>query len=129
EHLDAGARCADPDLAVGGGQRLEQARGVRRAGGAGDPQEDVHPWGLSLLAPAVGALEEDGEPVEPSPPERSEARHRRARDDARWASEVLDLPGEASMPESLGGQVRRLEVRRPVAEIRVARRAAGGRED
>ena len=42
QHLDPGARSADPDLALGRRERLEQPRRVRRAGGARDPEEDVH---------------------------------------------------------------------------------------
>src|SRR5215204_5475077 len=42
QHLDSRARGAEPDLAAGSGQRLEQASGVRRSRGSRYPQEDAH---------------------------------------------------------------------------------------
>ena len=42
DHLDAGGRGDEPDLAVGSGERLQQPGRVGRARGAGDSEEDAH---------------------------------------------------------------------------------------
>src|SRR6478609_1491780 len=42
DDLDPGPRGAEPDLATGGRERLEQARRVRRSRRAGDAEEDAH---------------------------------------------------------------------------------------
>ena len=76
EHLDPGARGTDADLAVRRRERLEQPGRVRGAGGAGDPEEDVHSWGFSLLAGPLGGLEERGELGQAWDAQRGEGWHR-----------------------------------------------------
>ena len=88
EHLDAGARRADPELDVRSGEGLDEASRIRRARGARYAEEDAHRRDLALPASLRGR------PIKTVPAAGStyfgplEAR----RNAASWASWSLEKP-------------------------------------
>ena len=55
EHLDAGRGRTEPDLGPGGGEPVEDPLRVGRAGGAGDPEEDLHDRERNRVSSPPGA--------------------------------------------------------------------------
>ena len=137
EHLDRGARDRDADLAVRGGERLQQPPRVRRARGAGDAEKDAHysaeygarasaasllarPWRLRGTSRAASGC------ASPSPandgigePGLTHAGHLRC---ATWKAMPLFFA-----PSAVSSGAPRLLA--AVAEVRVAVETAGHREE
>src|SRR6478736_288243 len=81
------------------------------------------------LARSFRCLKEDRKLSEPLLAERRERRHRGAGIDARRASEVSDLEGDAEIPRADIGQIRRTEVPTAGSVVRMTRGAARDGEE
>src|SRR5262245_34454823 len=106
---------------------------VRTPSGASVPDSMPASWSpfsaiRSLGLGALGGFEEDGEVAQVLGAELRERGHRRSRRLARRIRQVVYLPLEAAVAQSLLTEVRRAEVVSPVAEVRVAVQAPGLRE-